>query len=135
MLHASCYSTPTNLTPRGHEVSRRAVPTFLRVTRGPACKPTSKAPLARRLRANGFFEDVFKRNKPHAPELVRLDTEDEGGLGQTSAELFGPLVSHFPFGSWQRPLQDWKQTLISYAGSLAGGLFGTRSSTIPQHHA
>ena len=46
-----------------------------------------------RVRAQAFFDRVFKRQDRHAPELVRLDAEDEGGLGQTSAELFGPLAS------------------------------------------
>lgn len=44
------------------------------------------------MRAYGFFDNVFRRNKAHAPELVRLDVENEGGLGDTSSELFGPLA-------------------------------------------
>lgn len=48
---------------------------------------------AQGLVAHGFLDSVLRRGKSHAPELVRLDTEDEGGLGQTSSELFGPLVS------------------------------------------
>ena len=47
-----------------------------------------------RIVAQGFFDTVFKRGTSHAPELVRLNTDDEGGLAQTSADLFGPLVSH-----------------------------------------
>ena len=46
-----------------------------------------------RVRAQAFFDRVFAREERHAPELVKLDAEDEGGLGQTSAELFGPLAS------------------------------------------
>lgn len=42
--------------------------------------------------SQGFLDGVFKRGKAHAPELVRLDTDDEGGLAQTSSELFGPLA-------------------------------------------
>jgi len=44
------------------------------------------------LRGRAFFDRIFAREERHAPELVRLDAEDEGGLGQTSAELFGPLA-------------------------------------------
>ena len=47
----------------------------------------------RQVQAQGFFDSIFKREEKHAPELVRLNTDDEGGLGQTSAELFGPLAS------------------------------------------
>ena len=54
-------------------------------------RPHTPAPL-RRVRVHGFFDNVFRRNKAHAPELVRLDVENEGGLGDTSSELFGPLV-------------------------------------------
>ena len=49
--------------------------------------------LPQRVRAQAFFDRVFAREERHAPELVKLDAEDEGGLGQTSAELFGPLAS------------------------------------------
>lgn len=48
---------------------------------------------AQKVQAQAFFDRVFKRQERHAPELVRLDADDEGGLGQTSAELFGPLAS------------------------------------------
>lgn len=48
---------------------------------------------SQRVQAQGFFGRVFKRPERHAPELVKLDADDEGGLGQTSPELFGPLVS------------------------------------------
>lgn len=49
--------------------------------------------LPQRVRAQAFLDRVFGREERHAPELVKLDAEDEGGLGQTSAELFGPLAS------------------------------------------
>ena len=54
---------------------------------------TNGRPRAQGIVAQGFLDSVLRRGKSHAPELVRLDAEDEGGLGQTSSELFGPLVS------------------------------------------
>ena len=56
--------------------------------------PTEWQRLPQRVRAQAFFDRVFAREERHAPELVKLDAEDEGGLGQTSAELFGPLASY-----------------------------------------
>ncbi len=58
--------------------------------------PQNSVSRCQRIVAQGFFDNVFKRGTSHAPELVRLNTDDEGGLAQTSADLFGPLVSH-PF--------------------------------------
>jgi hypothetical protein len=55
--------------------------------------PQNNVSRCQRLVAQGFFDNVFKRGRSHAPELVRLNTDDEGGLAQTSADLFGPLVS------------------------------------------
>ncbi len=56
--------------------------------------PQNSVSRCQRIVAQGFFDKVFKRGKSHAPELVRLNTDDEGGLAQTSTDLFGPLVSH-----------------------------------------
>ena len=55
--------------------------------------PSGRQRQPQRLRGQAFFDRIFAREERHAPELVRLDAEDEGGLGQTSAELFGPLAS------------------------------------------
>lgn len=54
--------------------------------------PQNNASRCQRIVAQGFFDNVFKRGTSHAPELVRLNTDDEGGLAQTSADLFGPLA-------------------------------------------
>ena len=59
---------------------------------GVACR---RQKLRQRVRSQAFFDRVFPREERHAPELVKLDAKDEGGLGQTSAELFGPLASSF----------------------------------------
>ena len=56
--------------------------------------PQNSISRCQRIVAQGFFDNVFKRGTSHAPELVRLNTDEEGGLAQTSADLFGPLVSH-----------------------------------------
>lgn len=58
-----------------------------------AIAPQNNKSRCQRVVAQGFFDNVFKRGTSHAPELVRLNTDDEGGLAQTSADLFGPLVS------------------------------------------
>ncbi|KAA6423434.1 MAG: hypothetical protein FRX49_06495 [Trebouxia sp. A1-2] len=54
--------------------------------------PQNSISRCKRIVARGFFDSVFKPGKSHAPELVRLNTDDEGGLAQTSADLFGPLA-------------------------------------------
>lgn len=86
--------------------------------------PQNSISRCKRIVARGFFDSVFKPGKSHAPELVRLNTDDEGGLAQTSADLFGPLVSHksdhanviIPFLA--RP--GARKSPASSAGSLAG---------------
>ncbi|KAL3148075.1 hypothetical protein ABBQ38_014360 [Trebouxia sp. C0009 RCD-2024] len=54
--------------------------------------PSNRQRRPQRLRGQAFFDRIFAREERHAPELVKLDAADEGGLGQTSAELFGPLA-------------------------------------------
>ena len=83
--------------------------------------PQNNASRCQRIVAQGFFDNVFKRGTSHAPELVRLNTDDEGGLAQTSADLFGPLVSHQSDRAVViTPDLSVCQSSTSNAGSLAG---------------
>lgn len=92
MLHAPCLRlcTPCPGTSTSRSWACQSLDANSSLQRGTS---SERHRLPRRVRAQAFFDRVFAREKRHAPELVKLDAEDEGGLGQTSTELFGPLAS------------------------------------------
>ena len=94
MLQASCSKGARGIVHTKARASIASSSEFLGLSKPSVTRPEKKRREApQKVHAQAFFDRVFKRQERHAPELVRLDTDDEGGLGQTSAELFGPLAS------------------------------------------